>query len=168
METLTITTAQQGEHFLVGADLTTIKVAGTATSGRMLMLEVTVPAGGGPPMLHRHEYTEIFYFLDGTFEISTAGEDYRLKTSVVKAGDVVAIPSMAWHNFKNVGASPGRFIVVHSPPVMETLVHEIGLPVADPNNLQTRDGPPSPEQMQQLMAKIGEYMEMLPPNKLVL
>lgn len=95
MNIISITKSGQGEHFLVGADLTTIRASGEATSGRLLVLEVTVPAGGGPPTLHRHEYVETFYFLEGTFEISTADSSYTLQTYAVEAGDVVSIPSMA-------------------------------------------------------------------------
>jgi hypothetical protein len=77
-------------------------------------------------------------------------------------GDIVSIPSLVWHNFKNVGATPGRFTVVHSPTVMEALIRKIGVPVEDPLNPATPAGPPSAEQMQQMMAEIGKYMEMLP------
>lgn len=50
---------------------------------------------------------------------------------------------------------------------METLIREIGVPVADPQNLPTPSGPPSAEQRQQMLEQIGKYMEMLPPDKLV-
>jgi mannose-6-phosphate isomerase-like protein (cupin superfamily) len=82
----------------------------------MLAFETLVPAGGGPPMLYRHAYSEAFYFLDGEFEASTLDAANRLQTFTVKAGDTVAIPSMVWHNFKNVGAAHGKFLAVHSPP----------------------------------------------------
>lgn len=131
------------------------------------MLEVEVAPGGGPPALHRHEYTEIFHFLEGAFEVSTTDDSRRLQTFTVNAGDVVSIPSLAWHNFKNIGRTPGRFVVVHTPTVMEALIDKIGQPIADPRNPPRPAGPPSPEQMQQLMAVIGTYMEMLPPDAIV-
>jgi mannose-6-phosphate isomerase-like protein (cupin superfamily) len=166
METIHVTRAGHGEHFLVGPDMTTIKIASGAASDRMLVLEVVVPPGGGPPALHRHDYAEVFYFLAGEFEVSTADASYTLKTVTVKAGDMVSVPSMAWHNFKNVGAAPGRFIVVHSPGIMEQLIREIGQLVADPRNPPKPDGPPSDEQRQHMMSMIGRYMEMQPPEKL--
>ena len=57
-----ITKAEGGEHWLVGTDVTTIKASGRHTSGNLLVMEVNVPPGGGPPVLHRHEYSETFLF----------------------------------------------------------------------------------------------------------
>jgi mannose-6-phosphate isomerase-like protein (cupin superfamily) len=165
MNNIHVTTAGQGQYFLVAGDVTIVRASGQDTAGQMLMLEVSVEAGGGPPVLHRHHYSEIFYFLEGEFEISTADDDYKVKTCRVKAGDAVSVPSMAWHNFKNVGTSKGKFLVVHSPPVMEAFLREAGVPVADPLNPPKPAGPPSPEAMQQLMQIISKYMEVLPREK---
>ena len=166
MKTIHINPAVQGEHFMLLGDIIKIKAAGQGTSGRILVIENVVPPGGGPPMLHRHDYAEVFYFLEGEFELSTADETYSLSTVRLKAGDMLSIPSMVWHNFKNVGATPGKFIVIHSPAVMEQLIREIGQPFADALNPPEPAGPPSDEQREQIMAVIGQYMEMLPPEKL--
>jgi mannose-6-phosphate isomerase-like protein (cupin superfamily) len=164
MDTMHITRANQGQHFLFGADVLTIKAGSDTTAGSMLIFEIRVPPGGGPPTLHRHGYSEVFYLLDGEFEISTLDADNHLQTATLKAGDTIAIPSMAWHNFKNVGASTGRFLAIHSPPVMEELIHAIGVQVDDPLNPPTPAGPPSAEERQRFMSLIGQYMEMLPPD----
>jgi mannose-6-phosphate isomerase-like protein (cupin superfamily) len=165
-DTVNVTRAGEGEHWLFGADVTTIKASGRHTSGDLLVLEVTVAAGGGPPSLHRHEYTETFLFQEGEFEVSTLDADGSLGTFNVAAGDTVSIASMAWHNFKNVGAGPGRFIVVHSPAVMEEVIHEIGQRIEDPKNAPEPDGPPSEEEMLRMMEAIGRHIEMLPPDKI--
>jgi mannose-6-phosphate isomerase-like protein (cupin superfamily) len=165
-DTVNVTPAGEGEHWLFGADVTTIKASGRHTSGDLLVLEVTVAAGGGPPSLHRHEYTETFLFQEGEFEVSTLDADGSLGTFNVAAGDTVSIPSTAWHNFKNVGAGPGRFIVVHSPAVMEEVIHEIGQRIEDPKNPPEPDGPPSEEEMLRMMEAIGRHIEMLPPDKM--
>ena len=165
--TINVTRADQGEHWLVGTDVNTIKASGRDTSDKLLVVEVTVSPGGGPPVLHRHDYSEVFLFQEGEFEISTVDEDYTLSTMRVGAGDIVSIPSMAWHNFKNVGASPGRFIVVHSPAVMEDFLREIGRQIDDPHNPPEPEGPPTEEEMQRMMGVIGKYVEMLPPEKIV-
>ncbi|MGH3090400.1 MAG: cupin domain-containing protein [Rubrobacteraceae bacterium] len=165
MNTVYVTRAGGGEHWLVGADVTTIKASGRDTSGDLLVLEVTVPPGGGPPSLHRHAYSETFLFQEGEFEVSTVDEDYAPNAVKVGAGDTVSIPSMAWHNFKNVGDEAGRFIVVHSPAVMEEVIREIGRPINDPHNLPEPEGPPSEEEMRRMMEIIGKHMEVLPPEK---
>jgi mannose-6-phosphate isomerase-like protein (cupin superfamily) len=165
MDTIHVTRAGEGEHWLVVTDVTTIKASGRDTSGKVLVLEVNVPPGGGPPVLHRHEYTEVFLFQEGEFELSTVDDDYAPSTFRVGAGDTVTIPSMAWHNFKNVGAASGRFIAVHSPAVMEDFMREIGRQIDDPQDPPTPEGPPSEAEMRRMMGIISKYMEMLPPDK---
>jgi len=167
MDTINVTRADQGEHWLVGTDVTTIKASGQDTSGKLLILEVTVPSGGGPPVVHRHAYAETLRFLHGEFEVSTVDADNALSTVKVTVGDTVSIPSMVWHNFKNVGSTPGKFIAIHSPAVMEAFVREIGLPIDDPQNPPEPAGPPSDEESQRMMAIIQKYMEVLPPDKIL-
>jgi mannose-6-phosphate isomerase-like protein (cupin superfamily) len=166
MNSIHVTRAEGGEHWLVVTDVTTVKASGRHTSGNLLVMEVNVPPGGGPPVLHRHEYSEVFLFQEGEFEVSTVDEDYALSTFGVRAGDTVSIPSMAWHNFKNVGATPGRFIAIHSLAVMEEFVREIGQPIEDPENPPEPAGPPSDEERHRMVEIIGKYMEMLPPEKI--
>jgi mannose-6-phosphate isomerase-like protein (cupin superfamily) len=166
MDTVHVTRTDEGEHWLVVTDVTTIKASGGNTSGKLLVLEVTVPPGGGPPVFHRHEYSEVFLFQEGEFEVSTVDENYVSSTTRVGAGDTVSIPSMVWHNFKNVGKVSGKFTAVHSPAVMEDFMREVGLQIDDPDHPPAPDGPPSDREMQRLMETIGRYMEMLPPEKI--
>jgi mannose-6-phosphate isomerase-like protein (cupin superfamily) len=164
MNTIHIAQINHGTHMLFGTDVVTIKAGGDATSGSMLVFELRVPAGGGPPTLHRHEYSEVFYLLEGEFEISRLDAENRLQTATLKAGDTVAIPSLAWHTFKNVGAATGILLAVHSPPVMEELLHAIGVPIDDPLDPPTPAKPPSTEEQRRFMSLIGQYMEMLLPD----
>jgi mannose-6-phosphate isomerase-like protein (cupin superfamily) len=166
MDTIHVTKAAQGKYFLVAGDVTIVRAASENTAGQMLMLEVTAPAGGGPPVLHRHEYTEIFYFLEGEFEVKTADDEFVVSTLWLNPGDALSVPSRAWHTFKNVGDIPGKFLVVHSPPVMEEVLEQLGLPTEDIQNPPKPAGPPSPEAMGQLLQKLSKYMEFLPPEKL--
>jgi mannose-6-phosphate isomerase-like protein (cupin superfamily) len=165
MDTIHVTRAGEGEHWLVVTDVTTVRASGRHTSGNLLVIEVNVPPGGGPPFLHRHGYAEAFLFQEGEFEVSTVDEDFALSTCRVTAGETVSVPSMVWHNFKNVGATPGRFIAVHSPAVMEDFMREIGRQIDDPHSPTPPAGPPSEEEQQRMMEIIGKYMEVLPPDK---
>jgi mannose-6-phosphate isomerase-like protein (cupin superfamily) len=162
-----ITRASEGRRVLVGADVVTIKAGSAETAGSLLVFETRVEAGGGPPMLHRHAYSEVFVFLSGTFEVSTLGADNHVQTATLEPGDTVAIPSMAWHTFKNIGNMPGTFLAIHSPPVMEGLIAEIGRPLNGSEETPAPAGPPSKEEMEQFMRVIGKYMELLPPETIV-
>lgn len=165
MDTIHVTRSDEGEHWLVVTDVTTVKASARHTSGNLLVIEVNVPPGGGPPVLHRHGYAEAFLFEEGEFEVSTVDEDYTLSTFRVTAGDTVSVPSMVWHNFKNVGATPGRFIAVHSPAVMEDFMREIGRQIDDPHGPPQPAGSPSEKEQQRMMEIISKYMEVLPPDK---
>ncbi|RDC66240.1 cupin domain-containing protein [Adhaeribacter pallidiroseus] len=166
MQTIHLIKAGTGKYFLLGSDLVIVKAGSQETGGTMLVLEVTVPAGGGPPMLHRHVYAETFYFLKGTFLVSTTDSHSRIRTQLVQPGDVLSIPSMAWHNFKNVSDTPGRFLVVHSSPVMEGLLQELGQPWEDSSFLIAEEVPPTPQQLQAMRQVLEKYMEFLPPDQL--
>jgi hypothetical protein len=48
MDTIHVTGAHQGEHWLVGTDVVTIKASGQDTSGNLLVLEVTVRPATAP------------------------------------------------------------------------------------------------------------------------
>jgi hypothetical protein len=57
-DTVNVTRAGEGEHWLFGADVTTIKASGRHTSGDLLVLEITPHAGvalshGGYPLRRR-------------------------------------------------------------------------------------------------------------------
>ncbi|HEY8583438.1 MAG TPA: hypothetical protein VIL49_10845, partial [Capillimicrobium sp.] len=49
-----------GERFRVGADEIRLRVTSAASEGELLAAEVTMPAGGGPPLLHRHASAEVY------------------------------------------------------------------------------------------------------------
>ena len=162
METIHITPSGQGKHFLVGTDVITIRASGRETSGTMLVFDIIMPPGGGPPTLHRHQYSEVFTLLEGTFEVSTVDSNNALRTLSLEVGDALSIPSMVWHNFKNPGSVPAKLTVVHSSTIMEGFVRELGVPITDPQNPPVPDGPPSSEQMQNMMRVIRKYMEVMP------
>lgn len=165
MDTIHVTRAHEGEHWLVMTDVTTIKASAEHTSGNLLVLEATVPSGGGPPILHRHEYAEVFLLQEGEFEVTTVNDAFEPVTFNVRAGDTVSVPTLAWHNFKNVGGVPGRFTAVHSPAVMEDFMREVGRQIDDPYNPPEQGAPPSGDEMRRMMEIIGKYMEILPPQK---
>ncbi|QHT68783.1 cupin domain-containing protein [Rhodocytophaga rosea] len=166
MHTIHLTKANTGKHFLLGSDMITVKAGSQETSGTMLAMEVKVPKGGGPPMLHRHTYSETFYFLEGEFIMTTANSDYQQHSVRVQPGDTLAIPSMVWHTFRNSGDTEGKFLVVHSSPVMEGLLQELGNPIQDMGHLPVLETPPSATQMQAMLQVLGKYMEFLPAEKL--
>jgi quercetin dioxygenase-like cupin family protein len=101
-----------GEGHAVGVlrSKSVFKVLPEQTGGAYAVLEQDIPAGHGPPLhVHRHE-TEIFYVLDGQFEL-TLGTD-KLTAG---AGAMVVAPRDIPHTFRNVGPGPGKLLLTVIP-----------------------------------------------------
>ena len=81
----------------------------------------------GPPLhVHRHE-TEIFYILEGLFEI-TLGD----RTVEAPAGAMAVGPRDIPHTFRNVGPTPGKLLLTVIPGRFSDYFLEVdGLPDRD-------------------------------------
>jgi quercetin dioxygenase-like cupin family protein len=91
-------------------DKSTFKVLSAQTGGAYAVLEQQVPAGHGPPLhVHRHE-TEIFYVLEGRFEITVGGQRVA-----APAGAMAVCPRDVPHTFRNVGPGEGRLLLTVIP-----------------------------------------------------
>ena len=66
--------------------------------------------GSGPPA-HSHPYTELFvvHAGHGRFEVDDV-------TIEAEAGDIVIVPSGAWHAFESLGEGPLRQTAIHEAP----------------------------------------------------
>jgi quercetin dioxygenase-like cupin family protein len=88
----------------------TFKVLSEQTGGAYAVLEQLVPPGHGPPLhVHRHE-SEIFYILEGTFEI-TLGD----QTIPAPAGSLAVGPRDIPHTFRNIGPTAGKLLLTVIP-----------------------------------------------------
>jgi oxalate decarboxylase/phosphoglucose isomerase-like protein (cupin superfamily) len=107
----------------VGADTLRFRATSDETGGDVLAVEVTMPPGGGPPMLHRHSQSEIYRVEAGEFAIyleDAAGTVTRL---VASAGDVIPIAGGRQHTIRNESDADARAYVVFAPGAsMETFV----------------------------------------------
>jgi quercetin dioxygenase-like cupin family protein len=111
-------------HVGVVGDTYTILVSGADTAGRYTLIDMHVPAGGGPPP-HRHDFEEMFSLLEGEIEFTFRGE-----TTTVRAGETINVPANAPHGFRNVSGRPARLLCTCSPSGQEQFFLEVGLPVA--------------------------------------
>jgi quercetin dioxygenase-like cupin family protein len=111
-------------HIGLVGDTYTVTVDGDDTKGRFCVVDMHIPAGGGPGP-HRHDFEETFIVLDGEIEATFRGEK-----SVVSAGKTINIPANAPHQFHNASANPARLICICSPSGQEKFFLEVGVPVA--------------------------------------
>jgi mannose-6-phosphate isomerase-like protein (cupin superfamily) len=119
-------------HIGLVGDTYTILVSGKDTAGRYCLIDMHVPAGGGP-VLHRHDFEESFTVLEGEIEAT-----FRGSTAVVGAGECINIPANAPHEFHNRSERAARLLCICAPSGQEEFFRAIGVSVA------TRTTPPPP------------------------
>jgi uncharacterized cupin superfamily protein len=72
------------------------------TNGRYALIDMLIPAGGGPPP-HRHDFEEMFHVLEGQVEVTLRGE-----TSKAHTGETVNVPALAPHSSANASRDRSR------------------------------------------------------------
>ena len=119
-------------HIGIVGDTYTILLSGRDTAGRLCLIDMHIPPGGGPPP-HRHDFEETFILLEGELVATFRGQQ-----STVGAGDTVHIPANAPHQFHNSSSTPVRLLCICSPAGQEEMFLELGV------LLPTRTTPPPP------------------------
>ena len=137
-------------HLAVVGDTYAILLSGMDTACRFTLIDMHVPAGGGPPP-HRHDFEETFILLDGELQATLRGEK-----RIVRAGETVHIPANAPHQFHNASSQPVRMLCICSPAGQEEFFKEVGIPVA------TRTTPPPKVDATEEAAFIKKVMELAP------
>jgi quercetin dioxygenase-like cupin family protein len=148
-------------HLAIVGDTYTILISGEQTANRFAMLDMLIPAGGGPPP-HRHNFEECFRVLEGAVEVQVRD----LPPVQLQVGESVNIPANAFHSFRNPTQEPARLLCTVVPAGLERFFAEFGDPVP------TRTSPaPSlsdrerQERMRRAIAKAPSYgFEILPPS----
>jgi len=111
-------------HIGLVGDTYTILVTGEDTAGKYTLIDMHVPAGGGPPP-HRHDFEEMFTVLDGEVQVT-----FRGQTLVARAGETINVPANAPHAFTNAGDASARLLCMCAPSGQEEFFTLVGQPVA--------------------------------------
>jgi mannose-6-phosphate isomerase-like protein (cupin superfamily) len=98
------------ERLQVGHDELTIHA-----TGDVFAVDVQMPAGGGPPMLHRHVSAEVYRVIDGEFAIYRATGSGEIERVVAGPGSVVAVPGGTEHTVRNESPAAAQAYVVFAP-----------------------------------------------------
>jgi mannose-6-phosphate isomerase-like protein (cupin superfamily) len=99
----------------VGSDLLDVVVSGEESSGAAFAARVTIPAGGGPPMLHRHDSFELYRIDEGELCFYRAGDGEQVERTVAATGELVAIPGGQEHTIRNESQREAHALVVFAP-----------------------------------------------------
>jgi quercetin dioxygenase-like cupin family protein len=138
-------------HISVAGGTYTILVSGAQTAGRYCLIDMLVPATGGPPP-HRHDFEEMFTLLEGELEFT-----FRGNTATAGAGSTINIPANAPHAFVNKSGKPARMLCLCTPAGQEEFFMAIGDPVA------SRTAPP-PHLSAEEIAERGKKARALAPK----
>ena len=129
------------------------------TDGRLAAIECTIRKGlEPPPHIHRNE-DEAFYVVDGLWRFRCGDTE-----SEVGPGGFVLLPRGLPHSF-SVDADGARALIMCWPVGgLEAAFAELATPVDEPVLPPLPAGPPTDEQIQQVVATFARHdIEFLPP-----
>lgn len=136
-------------HLAVVGDTYTVLLSGADTNGRYALIDMLIPAGGGPPP-HRHDFEEMFHVLEGTIEVTLRGV-----SATATAGETVNVPANAPHAFRNPTDASARLLCMVAPAGLE----EFFAAFADRVPSRTTPAPQlTPEELGQRMGHAAELM----------
>ena len=138
-------------HLAVVGDTYTVLVSGEQTAGRFALIDMLIPAGGGPPP-HRHDFEECFHVLEGSVEV-TLRDDPPVR---LRAGETVNIPANAPHSFRNAADVPARLLCTAVPAGLEAFFAEFG------DRVDSRTSPPPALSDEEQQARLRRAVERAP------
>jgi quercetin dioxygenase-like cupin family protein len=112
--------------WMPGGVRTEIHLGGAETGGSFCLLVDHPPAGWSLPAHLHADAAETIHVVEGEFEMTVDGRTERLGH-----GQTVHVPAGVVHSGANVGASPGRRVLIFSPAGMEEFFREAGTTSAD-------------------------------------
>ena len=95
----------EGTALKVLGDQVTIKVASTESPHGLAIVTVDVPPGSGTPCVTHAREEEVYFVLEGELLMHTPSERHHLQ-----AGDMVHLPPLTPHGYRNPTDRPARFL----------------------------------------------------------
>ena len=115
MDMLPVEKVRGAETLRVGSELATVLATTQETDGDLFAVELRMPPGGGPPVMHRHAPSEIYRVLSGEFTFYVTGSDGATTRRVAGAGETVTLAGNAPHTIRNESAEDAVTFQVHAP-----------------------------------------------------
>lgn len=108
------------ECFRLGAEEFRVLATSAQTNGALFAVEIRMPPGGGPPVMHRHDPGEVYSVLEGEFAFYLGDPNDRVERIVARAGQVMPLAGGTPHTIRNETDADAVAFVVHAPgPPME-------------------------------------------------
>ncbi len=116
----------------VGHETVAFRVTGQDSGGALAALDVRMPPGGGPPMLHRHDAFEAYRVDAGELAFYLEREDGEVARTVAGPGSVVAIPGGREHTVRNESGAYAEALVVFTPGAQMEAFARAAAALSDP------------------------------------
>lgn len=97
--------SNEGQRVQVLGDQVTIKVASDESPNGQAIVSVEVPPGSGTPCVTHAKEEEVYYLVEGELLMHTPTEKHLLQP-----GDMVHLPPLTPHGYRNPGERPARFL----------------------------------------------------------
>lgn len=95
----------EGHRVQVLGDQVTIKLPSAQSPFGQAIVSVEVPPGSGTPCVTHAREEEVYYLLEGQLFMHTPTEKHTLQP-----GDMVHLPPLTPHGYRNPGDTPARFL----------------------------------------------------------
>jgi quercetin dioxygenase-like cupin family protein len=149
--------AGEGEHRWFLGVLSTHKVSGSDTGGRLAVMEMTFPQGASPP-LHTHPQDETFYVLDGEV-LAWEGTNDPVRLG---PGGLLCAPGGTPHSFR-VESETARMLILSTASGIEDFVRELSVAADEPTLPPPNAWRPSSEARAAVEAKHQQIVLAPPP-----
>jgi mannose-6-phosphate isomerase-like protein (cupin superfamily) len=103
------------DEIAVGRERVRFELTSRESAGEVAVLDVRLPPGGGPPMLHRHDPFELYRVRSGELAVYLEDEHGAVSRTVAGPGTVIPIESGREHTVRNESDEDVEAVVVFSP-----------------------------------------------------
>lgn len=115
MDMLPVDKAVAPETLRVGSEQAIVLATSQETNGDLFAVELRMPPGGGPPVMHRHAPSEIYRVLAGEFTFYITGPDGTTTRRVARAGESMTLAGNTPHTVRNESTEEAVAVQVHAP-----------------------------------------------------
>jgi mannose-6-phosphate isomerase-like protein (cupin superfamily) len=115
MDMLPVESDRSLDTFRVGSEEVTVLAGSVETGGDLFAVELRMPPGGGPPVMHRHAPSEVYRILSGEFTFYETGPDGVTSRRTAHTGQTVVLAGDTPHTIRNESGETSVAFCVHAP-----------------------------------------------------
>jgi len=103
------------ERLTLGGDEILVLTTSEQSRGAICAVQLLMRPGGGPPVMHRHEPSEVYYVLEGEFTFYVGDPDELVRRVTARPGQVFPLAGGTAHTIRNETDRDAVAFVVYAP-----------------------------------------------------